>query len=333
MAKRKQNYSLQGLPVYEPLIEFLLGCMQIPPAVLKFACQLYDKAIDRAQKYVDPGEIKVVLSQEDVFQLYKLDKNRLPYQYNRYYQGESINPTSKLYFSELRSGEKEWVKKNLALFTSSRLLTREEVMTILLALVNNECFSPYYSREPFIVALWILELFGQLQSDPQTILKCRHLSDEEFMVLQGVEPYSLRFLKKYMLPQTEWAKSQCIEGLETRAIPWQEAAELFPLEEGTKVEFTSAQEMLKKLVPKSHPVYKSPTAVYGIRQYNPEDWSLVDEFSPVNRAYYPLELDGTKVKFKLGVPLLINGLITVKERMADLPNGQQYRSWYQRHSG
>ncbi|MBF0578297.1 hypothetical protein IM774_00505 [Erysipelotrichaceae bacterium RD49] len=324
MAKAK--YVVHGQPVYQPLIEFMLGPMQISQDAVQLACQLYTKKF--ADEDEDSFDVEIPLSSSDVDAIRKLDKVH-SYGYYRYYPGKILRPRSELAINNCNTSEKDWIENHIALFTDSKALTKEEALSILVALTGRTCFYSYDSQASFVVGIWLLGLFDAIQIDPQAILKVRRISKEEFLVLQGIEPVSMRFLKDHMLPETKKAKEECAAGLQTRAIGWDEAAELFPLEEGTKVEFTTVRQMLNKLVPKEHPARKpkSGQAVYGIRQYNPKDWSLAAEFSPVNRVYSALDLDPAQFKFSLGMPQLIDGLITVKERMADLPNGRQYRYW------
>lgn len=345
MKKAKMKPTVYGRPVYDPLLEYLEKQMEIPKTAIKVGSNLFDK-LARATTDESGHRQTIICMSDDVFaSMRRADPDARRHWYWRYSPSMDITLQSEVRFPDFNSREKGWLDQNINRILEAKEFSEEEAMSIVREFLPvRESYA--FDRIPPVIKVWrMLDLFDEIQKNPKSILDIRHVPQETILIYQGIEPASGSSLKTYDLPVTKQARIDCIAGLQQRAIDWTEAAELFPLEEADKLDFPSAKSLLKKLTPPDPSAKKQTKAktsksrssktktsksnyVYGIRQYDPSDWSLVATYTPVNSIYQELALDPDEVTFTVDIPRMIDGRITVKERMADEPNGSRYELWY-----
>lgn len=328
MTKKKTEYLINGKPVFQPLVDFMLNIPEIEPEDIQLACRLYGNS---TKKYYGPINemMSIRLSEEDAALIvgrYAGNIDFFEYRYLFYSGGTVICPGNRVSCRSLSEVEKEWVWKNQELFLQE-VLSASEVMKIFDALLTRRFLNSWTYVEPFIYVLWFLEVFDLSRTDPCCILWRCDLDKDEFKVHRGIEPHSVSYLKTHLLPQTEQARKECLNGLEQRIIPWDEALELFPVEEGTKLDFPSVKSMIRKLDPSAAPKVKK-SYTYKVRLYSRKDGEFVAQLSSVKQFYAKTNLDPEDAPLTVGVPLFINDLIAVKERTEDKPDGKKYLDFY-----
>ncbi|GEM_PF-6083213 len=348
MKKAKTKPTVYGKPVYDPLLEYLEKQLEIPKTAIKVGAYLFDKLARAKMDESGMRTTDIYLSDEVIELMKKADPEVWHHRYWSYVPDEDLTLQSDVRFPDFRFTEKAWLDRNINRILGGKEFSEEEAMAVIKEFVPVSDFYGF-NRIPPVILVWrMLDLFDEIQKNPKSILKTRHVPEEMLLIYQGIEPATSTYLEQYDLPATEQARKDCKAGLLERAIDWQEAAELFPLAETDKLDFPSTKSLLKKLTPPAPSATKraiktvtkttkSKTSktkpakssyVYGIRQYNPEDWSLVATYTPVNSIYGELNVDPDEVGFSVDVPKLIDGLVTVKERMDQEPNGSRYQFWY-----
>ncbi len=345
MKKAKTKPTVYGKAVYDPLLEYLEKQMKIPKTAIKVGSYLFDKLVRATTDESGVRTTDVNLSDDVIALMKKADPEVWHHRYWSYTRDVDLALQSDVRFPDFRFTEKGWLDRNINRILGAEEFSEEEAMTVVKEFLPVSD-SYIFNRTPPVILVWrMLDLFDEIQKNPKSILKTRHVPEEMILVYQGIEPATSTYLKQYDLPVTKQARKDCMTGLLERAIDWQEAAELFPLEEADKLDFPSTKSLLKKLTPPAPSAKKmvkqtvqskasktkstKSNYVYGVRQYNPDDWSLVATYTPVNSIYGDLNVDPDEVSFSLDVPKLIDGLVTVKERMNQEPCGSRYRHWYQ----